>query len=278
MKRRRVTVSPSNAPGMSRSTVYLDLALYVSIWHVRLVDWCGNAELNAVGKPIVNDRDDRHSAGRHAQRHTAAARGRPVRASALACSCALLAPQPTATAPASQTASASSGSPAAWAWATSEITSASSATASRSPSAASRASPSAYSWSPSSSARSGLGRTSDGAVVQPRALEDHLEQQLVLARARRGRGPAAARCGTRLRRPAVDRPARSASSASSPPWLAQGARERLAHRQLRRTPRRRPRSSAPRPGRCAPATGTTPRTATAGGYTPRASKARHHAP
>ncbi len=199
MNRRRVTVSPSNAPGMSRSAVYLDLASLC-----RSGTCASASELNAARKPIVNNETSRHEtcttscAGTGSAAPQAARLDRPPAAErpwrprwprARA-------PQPTAIAPASQTASASSRSAAACACATSEITSASSAIASRSPSAASRDSPSAYSWSPSSSARSRSVGLDDPlrAVVQPRALEDHLEQQLVLARfAARARGPAAAR-------------------------------------------------------------------------------------
>ena len=238
MKRRRVTVSPSKAPGHPAVGGVLGLGLFPSVGHGGREQYRRAAKSGAPGARA--GRSARWRGG--AQRAAAPARRRARRPSPPP---ARRPPWPTAATPAAHTAAARSASPSAWACAASEITSASSATASRSPSSASRARPSAYRRSPASSARSGSsGRTTRPvAVVLEVALDDRLDEQRVVLLAAGGARPgrrggaerAVVRCGRRSRwrpagrrRPRRSRPARRARSVMRSP----------------RTRRRRPRACA----------------------------------
>ena len=96
MNRRRVTVSPSKAPGISRSSVYLDLLLRVLVGH-RGEQYRGADSGRRRGAARALVRIASSASGAPAQHELL---GAPVRARS--------APQPTARAPAAQTASASS--------------------------------------------------------------------------------------------------------------------------------------------------------------------------
>ena len=140
MNLRRVTVSPSNAPGMPRSSVYLDFCF---------------ARLSATGrKEYRRGIQDGAEPPAKLVRIASIASGAAASTSSLARACSSLGPQPTARAPAAHTASASWSLPAPCASALSVIVSASSDTAAVSPSATRRASPIAYSRSPASRRRS----------------------------------------------------------------------------------------------------------------------------
>ena len=110
MNRRRVTVSPSKAPGIWRSAVYLDLVcLRSAICGANLI---AGSVYERVPRSSGRSADARHVA--RAWRAAALGRRGASRArarAALAARTASSAPQPTAAAPASQTASARSGGP-----------------------------------------------------------------------------------------------------------------------------------------------------------------------
>src|SRR5271167_1700109 len=93
MNLRRVTVSPSNAPGMPRSSVYLDFCF---------------ARLLATGrKEYRRGIQDDAAAPAELVRIASIASGAPASTSSFARECPSLGPQPTAYAPAAHTASAS---------------------------------------------------------------------------------------------------------------------------------------------------------------------------
>ena len=118
MNRRRVTVSPSNAPGICRSAVYFDFACFVSDLPLVPRSTAAKLRLNATGKPTVNTRGvRRHVPGLptpplpRRRRRVPRRLARPRAGQRLGRLVPGVEPQPIATAPARQTASASCSSP-----------------------------------------------------------------------------------------------------------------------------------------------------------------------
>ena len=98
MNRRRVTVSPSKAPGILRSAVYLLLV-------------CRRSSAISGGGTLSPDKSTERRPGALPLGGRQLRQDRPPAPRALAASSASVAPQPTAATPACQTASASSGRP-----------------------------------------------------------------------------------------------------------------------------------------------------------------------
>ena len=297
MKRRRVTVSPSKAPGICRSSGVLRLCLLcVGLPRAPRDQRQLNAALNASRKRTVNNRDGRHLIGlRAADRLALAAAQRCGRAGSPGAGqrlgrlvLARRAPADAA-APAAQTACGELGVGVGVGLGDA----ARSRRPARPPPRGRRARPAATGRARRAGRRAaapGRDRRSRDdprrAVVQPRALEDHLEQQLVLGargraraarRRRAGPGPGRSGVGGVAARRAVER------SASVPPWSRSACAQ--GQRSVARAPHRTPTSAnASRGGArpCArrrsgrgPARGTRPRTATAAGTRRGRSSARH---
>ena len=276
MNLRRVIVSPSKAPGILRSSVYLDLFA---------------ACLSDTGAEQYRGPFQR-GVGRSAAlvRIASTASGAPANTRSLARRCASVAPQPTARAPASQTASASAGRPALWASADERDRVGQLGDRRR---VAERTKPrqtDRVQLITGEQAQIGLGRADDArrAVVEQIALVDRLNEQLVLLapprRARPARDNPPDAPGRVGRRPVglaapLGTPLRTTSVASSPPSSRSSVARRCSASALMRSPpaaRRRAQTPPSRPApsdraapTCEPATRTTPRTGTAAD--------RHHA-
>ena len=238
MNRRRVTVSPSNAPGMPRSSGVLRLVL---------VALCGTGPAHTVRG--ANQGVAGALAGACA--HRLDRLGRPARTSALACSWRSLVPQPTARAPARHTARRRL-----------RVAGALRERAQRDRVGelahgreCRRAPPAARARSRTAGRRRAargrvLPRAHDAriAVVQQVALVDRLDEQLVLlASAGRARPAAASAAGGR-RSPAARRPRGATSVAIRPPSPRSSARELRAVRARSTRPARHQRGSPARAG------------------------------
>ena len=218
-----MTVSPSKAPGMPRSSGVLALGLFASVGH-----GAGGEQYRREGRTgaHLGPEPAGRSACGTAARGRAAASGSPARAAAFAAASPGAVPWPTAAAPACQIAPARSGSPSAWAWAASgdhvgELGDGGEVAQLRQPGEAERVEPVA-----GEQREVGVVRAHDaaGAVVLEVALDDRLHEQRVVglaaggARAGAARSPRSARARRRrrARRRAGRRPrAASAASASS---------------------------------------------------------------
>ena len=195
MKRRRVTVSPSKAPGISRSAVYFGLALLAAGGQ------SGSGEVNRA-EDYRPGRADGGTADRGRRPRRRRARARRRRAAGLRVGVGRARPpadRPRAGVPQRL---GELGVAAAWACAHSEITSASSAHRRE---VAERGEPREAERVEAVAGQQrevGVGaRSSRGvAVVQQVALVDRLDEQLVLRRAAAARGPAAAIAAARGRR------------------------------------------------------------------------------
>ena len=242
MKRRRVTVSPSKAPGMFRSAVYLDL---------------GCLRDSGTGAGILSTRPPRGGAPK---RQRASIRRRAIAAWPAWWSGARTAarrprrPRPRRRRRARDRPRRAPGR-------TSAITSASSATASRSPSAASRRGRARRGdRRPAAPGRGRRAHDAAGAVVLQVALADRLDEQRVGLAARRRR-PSPCGCGAA--------PSLARRVAGEQAALRRAARRPAARARVMRDLRERRGGGLERAGdvlgRVRRATGTRPRTATAAG-------------